>query len=141
MATARSTYVAIAGLVALLVGCGGFSHACSRDSDCPPLSYCNLVLAACFGSPGPPAVPVILSVDAGTGPSQLLIAGTAPAQSTVSIFTDSSCRAAPLVSGEATASGDGGVFSLQATAPTSGTLYASAVEASVESACSAGFSY
>ena len=124
--------------LSLGAGCSGFSPACTSDADCATTSYCNPAAQACFVRSAGAAIPVIDAVAAGTTAGQITVTGTAPVQSTVAIFTNAQCQGTPAGMGPANGSGD---FSVSATAPSSGTVYATAEGTNVGSICSQGKTY
>ncbi len=128
----------LAASLALAAGCGGFEAKCSTDADCAAASYCNTAAQACFDRSTGAAVPVIDAVVVGTTAGQVTVTGTAPALSTVSVFTNAQCQGAP--AGTASADGSGN-FSVSATAPASGTVYATSESTEVGSVCSLGKTY
>jgi hypothetical protein len=117
---------------ALLAGCGGLEKKCTTNTDCDAASYCNLDIGACFGRNGQ-TVPTITSVTVGSA-NQITVHGTGPAGATIEIFTDDQCVTPHVGTGQADASG---AFTVDATAPASGRVRATATIGGVESACSA----
>jgi len=120
------------------LGCGGFATQCMSDSDCPATAYCNPSALACFVRSGGSAVPVIVSIVVGAAPTQVTVNGTAPANSTVRVYSNATCTGTPVGTGTANASA---AFSVAATVPASGTLYATAESSAVGSVCSTGVAY
>jgi hypothetical protein len=124
--------------LALTAGCGGFAPMCTADSDCAATSYCNTAAQACFVRSTGAAVPVIDAVVVGPTAGEVTVTGTAPAQSTVAVFTNAQCTGAP--AGTSAADGSGN-FSVAATAPSTGTVYATSESTQVGSVCSSGKTY
>jgi hypothetical protein len=123
-------------ILALTTGCSGFAPRCTTDADCSATSYCNSAAQACFIRDTGASVPIIDTVTvSGTG---VTVVGTAPASSTVGVFTNATCVGTPAGTGTAGASGS---FSIVAIAPTTGTVYATAEGADFASVCSGGKSY
>ena len=116
-----------------VAACGGLERKCSADTDCDAASYCNLDIGACFGRNGQ-TVPVITSVTVGPASGHITVHGTGPASGTIDIFTDDQCVTPPVGTGQADASG---AFTVDAVAPASGRVRATAEVGGVESACSA----
>jgi hypothetical protein len=127
-----------ASLLALAAACSGFAPQCTSDAQCAATSYCNPTAQACFGRSGGAAIPVIDTVTVGTVANQITVAGTATATWTVNVFTNATCSGSPAGTGVA---GSSGTFSVQGTAPATGTVYATAEGDGGGSICSQGKTY
>jgi hypothetical protein len=119
-------------LLTVLTACGGLDTKCTSNGDCDAASYCNLAIAACFGRNGQ-NVPTITSVTVGPASGHITVHGTSPANATVEVFTDDQCVTPPVGTALADSSG---AFTVDAVAPSTGRVRATAEVGGVESICS-----